>query len=662
MLCASTVPSLAPSYHGYAVIFFQILRCVKGYDGQKRLFLPPIVPGEKLPKEILQAWEKTKPTPLSTELPSREDMLSTMEGSAAEIDPKLPSSSANLLVQGLLDGRTPDLSTTALLSVPELGIIESVTGLTNDDIEGFSQINVDGIDIPPVAAAVARHMGIDLSPVGAKNELRKGIAFVVDGPPMSGQTSLARALAEKYKAVLINVDELLKGLISKAETPEGRKLRQLCIDAETEQQAQEEAPSATTTHTTGKRVSTKDIKDKEAKDSAPKAEEVHQPVAPFPVLPLPDTDLAVPQSSLNPAPLPKEMIVQILENRLQQHDCRRGVVFDGVESIFTSCPSSALKIILEVIHNRKHIYVAKIEMELSEIKERRFRLEKEAEMRAKEEQRLQEEKEKEEEERAKREMEIDEEEYEALSEEERIKFDQKLLAVKKEKSRIKQEREERERIEHEREEEERRIAEELKKKKGKARKAPTVTGLASSSRPTSGGKKLSRDGLGMASQASICSGPTTPGKSKAKSPGMATDGQIAAADPLDKQFEYYVHHAQKVQTLLADWDRVARVDRPLPPQEVPESLTPVKKSTHKNVKPQPSTLAPSTTALPEINRDELGVPLIALKGSKPTNELVDDILSADGNIPTPEEVSFLFSITYNTDSFNAGSRNTWTGC
>ena len=590
-----------------------------------------------------------------------------MEGSAAEIDPKLPSSSANLLVQGLLDRRTPDLSTTALLSVPELGIIESVTGLTNDDIEGFSQINVDGIDIPPVAAAVARHIGINLSPEGAKNELRKGIAFVVDGPPMSGRTSLARALAKKYKAVLINVDELLKVLISKAETPEGRKLRQLCIDAEREQQAQEEAPSATTTHTTGKRVSTKDIKDKEGKDSVPKPEEAHQPVAPFPVLPLPDTDLAVPESSLNPAPLPKEMIVQILENRLQQHDCRHGVVFDGMESVFTSCLSSALKIILEVIHNRKHVYVAKIEMELSEIKERRFRLEKEAEMRAKEEQRLREEKEKEEEERAKREMEIDEEEYDTLSEEDRIKFDQKLLAVKKEKSRIKQkEREERERIEHEREEEERRTAEELKKKKGKARKAPTVTALASSSRPTSrptsGGTKLSRDGVGMASQASVCSGPTTPGKSKAKSPGVATDGQIAA-DPLDETFEYYAHHAPKVQTLLADWDRVARVDRPLPPQEVPESPTPVKKSTHKNVKPQPSTLAPSTTALPEINRDELGVPLIALKGSKPTNELVDDILSLNGNIPTPEEVSFLFftMITYHTDSFNAGSRNTWTG-
>ena len=642
MFCASIAFIM-----GMYISCVQILRWVKGYDGQKRLFLPPIVPGEKLPKEILQAWEKTKPTPLSTELPSREDMPSTMEGSEAEIEPKLPSLSANLLPgQGVGEGRTPGISTTALLSVPELGIIESLTGLTNDDIEGFSQVNMDGMDVPPVAAAVARHMGIDLSPEGAKSELRKGIALVVEGPPMSGQTSLARALAEKYKAALINVDELLKDLISKAETPEGRKLRQLCIDAEAEQQAQEEAPSATTTHTTGKKLSTKDIKDKEPKESAPKQEEVQQPVVPFSVLPLLDTDLAVPESSLKPVPLPKDMIIQILENRLQQQDCRHGVVFDGVESVFASCLSSALRIILELIHNRKHIYVAKIEMELSEIKERRFKLEKEAEMRAKKEQRLREEKEKEEKERAKREMEIDEEEYEALGEEDRIKFDQKLLAVKKEKSRIKQkEKEARERIEHEREEEERRIAEELKKKKGKGRKVPTVAALSSSSRPTSrptsGGTKLSRDGHGMASQASVSSGLATPGKSKAKSPGVATDSQIAGADPLDKKFEYYAHHSPKVETLLADWDRVARVDRPLPPPEVPESLTPVKKSTHKSVKPQPSTPAPSTVALPEINRDELGVPHVALKGSKPTDELVDDLLNSN-NIPTPEEVSFLF--------------------
>ena len=629
--------------------YFQILRWVKGYDGQKRLFLPPIVPGEKLPREILQAWEKEKPQP--TEPLSKDDLQSTVEGSRAEMEQgselKLPPSSTNLLQQGLLEGgRSLDVSTTALLSVPEIGLIESVTGLTTEEIECFSQTNMDGMDAPPVAAAVARYMGIDLSPEGARNELRKGIAFIVDGPPLSGRTTLARVLAEKYKAAVINVDKLLKELTSTAETPEGRRMRQLCIDAEIERQAQEEVGSVVTAPTTGKRTSTKDIKDKDGKDHAAK-EEVQQPVASFTVLPLPDTDLAVPESSLLPVPLPKEIICQILENRVQQSDCRHGVVFDGVDSVFTSCPSSAFRIILEVIHNRKNMYVAKIEMELGEIKERKLRLEKEAEMRAKEEQRLREEKEREEEERVQREMEIDEEEYEALSEEDRAKFDQKLLAVKKEKNRIKQkEKDEKERLEHEREEEEKRIAEETKKKKGKGRKVPTAAALASPSRPMSG-MRLHRDSLGMVSQASFASGVGTPGKGKAaKSPGVTEDH--AVADPLDKQFEYHSHHSGKVSTLLADWDRVARVDRPAPQEEpVEPSLAPTKKSNRKpsaaNIKPlSPTSAAQATTApLPEVNRDELGVPLITLSGSKPTEELEEDFLSQN-EIPTPDEVRFLY--------------------
>ena len=64
--------------------YFQILRWVKGYDGQKRLFLPPIVPGEKLPREILQAWEKQKPQP--TEPLSKDDLQTTVEGSRAEME------------------------------------------------------------------------------------------------------------------------------------------------------------------------------------------------------------------------------------------------------------------------------------------------------------------------------------------------------------------------------------------------------------------------------------------------------------------------------------------------------------------------------------------------------------------------------------------------
>ena len=626
------------------------MRWVKGYDKQKRLFLPPVVPGEKLPSEILRAWENAKPKLLALRVNSEDELTSAVEGSGADINQssqlRLSPTGVDVPQKGLIEGRTPEIgSTTALPSLPELGVIESVIGLSNDVVESFSQLSMSAIDVPPVAAAIARYMGIDLSPEGAKNELRKGVAFVIDGPPMSGRTTLARSLAKKYNTALISVDELVKEMISTAQTSEGRQLRQFLIDAENERQAQEEAASVATAPTTGKKVSTKDVKDKEAKDHAAKQEDFSLPVEPFPVLPLANTDVAVPEGTLLPVPLPREAICTILETRLLQHDCKQGIVFDGVESVFTSCPAETLRMILESIHNRQHIYVANIEMELEAIKERKVQLEKEAELRAKEEERIKHEQMKEEEERAKREMDIDEDDYEALSEERRIEFDMKLLAVKKGRALTKQrEREEKERLDREKEEEEKRIAEEMsKKKKGKGRKLPTAH--ASPSRPMSG-VKPSGDPLGMASQASFASGMATPAKGKLlKSPGVVDEHVLV--DPLEKRYNHYVHHRSAVETLLADWDRVARVDRPVPSEEPVESLTPVKKSNRKAstamLKPQSPTPAPPPP--PEVNRDELGVPLVKLNGNKITEELVEDI-SNTNDIPTPEEVSAWMCDTY----------------
>lgn len=631
--------------HAYKIVYgmsfpFQILRWVKDYDPQKRLFLPPVIPGEKLPKEILQAWEKAKKSSLIG-VSSEDDMMSTVEGSGVDVDRgpqlRMPHTSSVDMLQR--EGRMPQLSTTALLSIPELGVIESVTCLSSEVMESLSQTNADGIDVPPVAAAIARHMGIDLSPEGARAEFRKGIAFIVDGPHMSGCSTLAKALAKKYNAALINVDELLKDLISNAKTSEGYKLRKFCIDAENERQAQEELAS-TTTAPTGKKASSKDVRDKE--QNVAKEEEIILPVEPFTVLPLEGTDVAVPESSLLPAPLPKEAISKILENRVQQQDCRQGIVFDGIQSVFTSCPSAALKMILEAIHNRKHIYTVRIEMELEEVKEKKLQLEKEAEVRAKEEERIKEEQKKKEEENARREMEIDEDDYEALSEEDRNEFDRKLLAVKKAKSLLKKkEKEEKEQRERERVEEEKRIAEEmLKKKKGKGRKLPTTAALGSPSRPVSG-TKASADPLSMLSQASFASGMTTPSKGKggvaAKSPGV-TEDQIPE-DSLEKRYKYHKYYSSRLETLLADWDRIARVDRPAPPEE-PEPLTPVKKSSRKTSTSTIKPLSPSpvqTPPLPEVNRDELGVPIIKVNGSKLVEELMEDISKAD-NLPAPEEV------------------------
>lgn len=42
------------------------------------------------------------------------------------------------------------------------------------------------MEITPVSKAVARHLGIDLSPEGKAARNRRGIAVIVHGAPLSG--------------------------------------------------------------------------------------------------------------------------------------------------------------------------------------------------------------------------------------------------------------------------------------------------------------------------------------------------------------------------------------------------------------------------------------------------------------------------------------------
>ena len=43
------------------------------------------------------------------------------------------------------------------------------------------------LEITPVSAAIARHLGIDLTPEGKASMRRRGVSIVVHGAPMSGK-------------------------------------------------------------------------------------------------------------------------------------------------------------------------------------------------------------------------------------------------------------------------------------------------------------------------------------------------------------------------------------------------------------------------------------------------------------------------------------------
>ena len=54
--------------------------------------------------------------------------------------------------------------------------------------ESGSAAGVGELEVTPVSAAIARHLGIDLSPEGKAARNRRGIVCIVHGAPTSGET------------------------------------------------------------------------------------------------------------------------------------------------------------------------------------------------------------------------------------------------------------------------------------------------------------------------------------------------------------------------------------------------------------------------------------------------------------------------------------------
>ena len=77
------------------------------------------------------------------------------------------------------------------------------------------------LEITPISAAIARHLGIDLSPEGKAARNRRGIAILVHGAPFSGKTATAVALAEKYQTTLLKVDDIVKEAIASGQSSSG---------------------------------------------------------------------------------------------------------------------------------------------------------------------------------------------------------------------------------------------------------------------------------------------------------------------------------------------------------------------------------------------------------------------------------------------------------
>ncbi|XP_041375521.1 hydrocephalus-inducing protein homolog [Gigantopelta aegis] len=491
----------------------KVLRLMKGYDEYNTILLPPRPPGDKLPTELLDYYEEQMKKLEEEEAREREAEEAAMstrnEQEGADKEGEGDDETNRDAESELKTDATPVVMTTAPSQVdtPRELLVKDTSfdddKLSLDDKkERASSTGVGELEITPVSAAIARHLGIDLTPEGKAARNRRGIAVIVHGAPMSGKTSTAVKLAKTFKAAILTVDGVVMESISNGNTPAGKKARELCSEAarraeELKGLDGEEGEKklagglsveAVTAHTQGVGTGAQATNRKTSTITDSKTKDKHHggsilgaktvvntssieggtgsqvPSSPPPLAAPVARRLSISASvtgedGLMSCLLPEELLVEILAERMQLDDCHRGVVFDGLETLFSMNVLTTANAILKSFNNRRFIFFVTLKLDYNILKEQEKKELEEKERLAK----LAEEEER------RRLEEMSEDEYDALSEEEKAHVDKKRLEIKK--LRIKKELEEkaeRERREREqREEEAKRQEEEAKNKKNK---------------------------------------------------------------------------------------------------------------------------------------------------------------------------------------------------
>ncbi|XP_054864966.1 hydrocephalus-inducing protein homolog [Amphiprion ocellaris] len=423
----------------------KVLRLLQGYDENNTLLLPPRIPGEALPAELLDYYKDHCSVLKDDELKAGVDKDETKENDTQE---GIKESKRN--------DSHPEIST---LSVRPAEVF--VSELTREGSSG----RLGQLEMTPVSRAVARHMGVDLSPESLAARNRRGITLIVHGAPLTDKSGTAAALARHYGAACLSVDAVVTDVLLKGTSPVSLRARQLYDQAaaqhahkkaEEAAQAAEEAnePEPAAAPEASDSVDTVEGFAKHTEDSSSKNDSKTHLDTENPHVALCLGDDVTVLSSL----LPEQLLVDIVAERFQLNDCQRGIVIAGLQSVYTQSAVNALQVVLKALNNRKHIYAVNLSDSYAALKARE-RAQREAEYALQKE-------------RAAREQqwiqELDEEQYDALSEEEKRSITQRHLdALKQQKLREQMEKE----LEEKRQQEEiERLREEDLKKKKKAGK------------------------------------------------------------------------------------------------------------------------------------------------------------------------------------------------
>ena len=367
------------------------MRWVKGYDKKNRLYIPPVELGKGLPFEIMEAYKKdlyqSKPLLITDSPPDTSGGINLEDSilSVAEVPPQ-PLGDSLLNPTKPSELRSPLPSSTALL--PQAVSTAMLSNATVGSL--YSDQQLDGYDTSPVAACIARYLGIDISPEAAIAEMRRGIAVVIYGSPYSGKTTHSRKLGALYDIPILTIDGLVIDAVSTASTPAGCKARESLMESTKETKEAEaieqtaaafaaaETPLASRANINQRRTSRMiSSAYRETLVAAQIPEIKRESPKSFKVSPLLETNYAVPEENLYASHLPEDLVGEILSDRLLHTDCRKGVVFDGLQSNFTGDQLLSAALILKVFQNRKHIFFVNLDLDLEGVKVRIEEMEKE---------------------------------------------------------------------------------------------------------------------------------------------------------------------------------------------------------------------------------------------------------------------------------------------
>ncbi|XP_032378415.1 hydrocephalus-inducing protein [Etheostoma spectabile] len=354
----------------------KMLRLMQGYDENNILLLPPRAPGESLPTELLDYYKEycsqlKDDAELKEALDEKEEL-----GGTQEEEKKSRQSNGHIP-----DSKVEEIQTEAVKPVELL-----LSEMTNEGSSG----TLGQLEMTPVSRAIARHMCVDLSPEGLAARNRRGIAIIVYGAPLIDRSSTVAALAHHYGVAHLSVNAEVTEVLINGTSPVSLTARQLCdcaaaVDsagaafgaaaaAAADEAAQTTEPGPAThleasdpaAHSARASHDTVEVLAKPSEDSGSrndsKATEVTENT-PFSFC------LGGGVNTLSNL-LPEQLLVDILAERFLRSDCHRGIVIDGLESVYTKSEASTLQVVLKALNNRKHIYVVNLSDSYAALKAR----------------------------------------------------------------------------------------------------------------------------------------------------------------------------------------------------------------------------------------------------------------------------------------------------